>query len=765
MKNKLLLSALLAMCAAVPQVKAEFVTPQEALSRVSTSARQKAGMRRAPSAMKHVKTVDNLYIFSAGEGYMILPDDDRAPAVLAYSDDGSFENNINPQMRYWLDFYNKQLSWLAENQQTSGFRKAASARPERAAIEPLTTTKWNQEAPYNDLCPEVNGEKTVTGCVATAMAQVMKFYNYPEKGTGTHSYDWTVGNQELSFDYGNTTFEWDKMTDTYDSESSAESREAVARLMLACGISVDMHYDVGDSGASTMNMGSALINYFGYDKSLWMPVRNYYGLYDWEDMVYSELSQGRPVLYSGQGTAGGHQFICDGYSGDGYFHFNWGWGGMSNGYFLLTALNPADLGVGGGAGGFNSDQQITLGMKPAEADSEPTYLMYCVNSFQTEQQQVAAGEQLQFSCSIYNYSMASLPDGSYLGMKILPADGGDARFERGFSIAGLPLLRGYNVDVINFPNLEDGNYVISPAFYDGKKWHEILAPVGAVGSCNATVSNGVATLSAPQVASITVSDIEAPATIYQGTNFPLSFMIENTGSVEYLGKVIPVLMNPETESAVATSVYRPVDIEGGASEAVNDYVGKFTAEEGADFEPGQYVLLICDADGNVIGEGGNVTVEAAPASTSIKVENFELVGGSNVTEKRDLEFSFTVTCEEGYFADRLVLAIFPGTGGNDIGTASTDMMYISAGESYNGTVKIDLSDKPDGNYFAVMYQGTTASSNQLPFTLDFTTGIDEIASEADKAQTIYDLNGVKLNSRPGHTGIYVVNGKKVLIKR
>lgn len=753
---------------AVFSMNAAHVSPEQAFNRVKST---RSGFVDVLS-FRHAATIGSLYVFSDRERFLILPDNDLAPEVLAYSDNGFSLTDMNPELRYWLDNYNKELSWLSAKSGSTE-RTGVSRRSEKKPIAPLTLTKWNQEGPYNMLCPKVDGRGTVTGCVATAMAQVLKFYSYPTKGYGEHSYFWEPGEETLSFNFGETTFEWDNMTDTYDAESSEESKEAVAKLMLACGISVDMHYDVGDSGASTMRMGGALIDYFGYDKGLWMPMRDYYGLYDWENMIYDELKEGRPVLYSGQGTGGGHQFICDGYSSDGFFHFNWGWGGLSNGYFRLTALNPADLGVGGGAGGFNSGQQISLGVKPGEGDSGFTYLMYCSNHFLTDQRTVDAGQRLTFRGGFYNFSLTRLPDGSVMGVKITTvgdssADGEKTRYEAGFNISGLGGLEGFGEDFFRFPELPDGTYIITPAFYDGKKWHDIQAPVGAVGSCKATVKDYRAILAAPEAAYVDVEEIKVPETIFVGRSFPLEFTVVNTTEDEFLGRVTPVLMSLSENKVVAESVYRPVDVGAGGRERITDYIGDFSALKGDELTPGEYWLFFRDGEGKRVSEQVKVTLEANPGDAVIKVTGFRLDGEDPVTDKEKVKFTFAVTCEDGYFTDRIHLYIFPGDYGRDVAGASSDMIYLQAGDKHYGDVIIDLSGLKAGEYIAVLYHGSAMVSDEIRFRISPDTGVNELTPEnVGQNPVILDLSG-RIYPAAGTDsllpGVYIINGKKILIR-
>lgn len=763
MNKSLFLSVLALMSGSTMLVNGAHITPRQALDRLNRDSNISGMLNLTRSSLEHTATIGDLYVFSDNRGYVILPADDQASSLLAYSDNETFSEDGNPALRYWLEFYNRQLQWLASRGENSVTVSRSETRPTREPISPLTMTRWNQEAPYNALCPEVNGKGTVTGCVATAMAQVMKYHSYPVKGKGEHSYYWEPGAQTLSFNFGETTFEWDKMTNTYDSNSSEEAKKAVATLMLACGISVDMHYDVGDSGASTIKMGASLIDYFDYDRGIWMPMRDYYGLYDWENMIYSELKEGRPVLYSGQGTGGGHQFICDGYSSDGYFHFNWGWGGMSDGYFLLTALNPADLGVGGGAGGFNSGQQICLGVKPAESGSVHTYIMYCADHFVTKQKTVSAGQELLFKGGFYNYSLSSLPDKSEIGMKIIKSDGSDARFVKGYNISGLGCLEGYEEDIIKFPELPDGNYIISPAFYDGEKWYEIPVPLGAVGECYAEVKDHTANLTSEEPAVVSVVDVKAPDKIYKNCQFPLEFTVDNKTDREFYGDITPILTDVNSSKIIATSVYRPLDLLGKEKVRIEDYIGKFTAVSGEEFNPGEYMLAFRDNAGKEISEPIKVTVEATPEKTTFRVTSFVMDEKEPVTNKSAVKFSFGIKCEEGYFADRIHLYIFPGNYGYDLAGAASPMIYLPSGESTESKVTVDLAHLDDGEYIAILYYGSDSCSNEIRFKLEGSSGIEETLGDDTSEKIIYDLNGVRhtVITKPG---IYIINGVKTVVK-
>lgn len=758
MKNYLLLIAILLGVASGQSAE---LTAEQALSRFEQS--KQSSVKYAPrhaggmSSLTLNKTVGNLYVFSGGDGFVVLPADDAAPALLAYADSGEFDMAGNPGLAYWMEYYNREIEYM----QSHGIKASQTTRSTtKQEIAPLIKTEWNQEAPYNALCPKVNGKETVTGCVATAMAQFMKYYNYPEHGKGTHSYDWSVGNEKLTFDYENTTFEWDKMTDKYGSNSSEESKAAVAKLMYACGVSVDMHYDVGDSGAATMTMGSSLIDIFNYSPALWMPNRNYYGIDEWEDMIYADLAKGMPVLYSGQGTAGGHQFICDGYSSDGFFHFNWGWGGMSNGYFLLTALNPADLGVGGGAGGFNSDQIATLGARLPQSGDKTVYIFYNSEGFTSDVTTVNAGEEFGGKGMFYNFSLATMPDGSRMGLKFTASDG-TVKYADGPDVNGYKPYDGRANIPVQFPELADGTYTITPALEVNGEWSDIRMPVGEQSEITAVVNGGVATISNASAATVAVTDINVASTIYKSQKFPMPFKIQNTSSEEYYGNVTPVLFD-SNGNAIAESEERPVDVQAGETQDISDYIAEFTAVENQDFTDGEYILVFCDDSGNSVSSPVVVTVQTLTAETQIVVTGLKLDEATPISDTDTVNFEFTVGCESGMFYGQLGLFIFPSSGGTDVYGKMTENIYLPAGESKTLTVSTNLADLKDGEYMAGVYNGDSQMTDMVYFRIDrATSGLNEIEGDNGIVKA-YDLNGnVYLN--PTAPGIYIINGKKVLI--
>lgn len=311
------------------------------------------------------------YVFNIGnnDGYVIASGDDCAPAILGYSYTGSVDiNNVPDNMQWWLDEYARQIQFMRDNRLSA--TRAGMKSPALPPVSPLLTTRWDQVYPYNIFCPvDSNGNHYVTGCVATAMAQVMYYHHAKSLTLTTHeipAYTTSAGVSVEAVPAG-SFIDWDNMMSSYWSYEgmTEEQIAAVANLMKYCGASVQMNYKRGSSGAKTENVPQALIAYFNYGSKAECLNRNNCGLSDeeWENLVYNELNNSRPVLYAGyRSNTNGHAFVCDGYDGDGFFHIVWGWGN-TNGYYRLTAIDS----VGTGLLNYNKSQQAVFYAEPRPA--------------------------------------------------------------------------------------------------------------------------------------------------------------------------------------------------------------------------------------------------------------------------------------------------------------------------------------------------------------------------------------------------------------
>ena len=327
------------------------------------------------------------YVFNkvGGNGFVIVSGDDIIKPILAYSYVNSFHvENMPDNLRAWMAYYREQINWAREENIVSDEETIWAWERLRDEIDSaknseevlIETALWDQTAPYNLLCPTINGTQAPTGCVATALALVMKYNRWPDQGSGmTFQYTTKQYKQTLSATY-NIVYDWDNMLNKYEKGNySTEQAEAVSQLMYHCGVFSEMDYTPRSSGALTLTAMGGMVRYMKYDKSMTLQSREWYTEAEWNSLLKKELDAGRLIIYGGSNNKEeGHQFVLDGYKQNDY-HVNWGWGGTANGYYSLSALDPDSQGVGGNTGGgFTVGQDAVIGVKKSEEGSG-----YCDN--------------------------------------------------------------------------------------------------------------------------------------------------------------------------------------------------------------------------------------------------------------------------------------------------------------------------------------------------------------------------------------------------
>jgi hypothetical protein len=312
------------------------------------------------------------YIFNLNEGFIIIAADDAVFPVLAYSLEGNFPTaNLPDNIRVWMESYQDQIAYAIQieseaKKSVAGvwekyLSKSFSPEKEKEEVRPLLYTNWSQGCYYNSDFPDTENENlcyhTYTGCVATAMAEIMKFHNYPKNGTGTHAYESSYG--WLEADFGNTFYNWTDMEYNLQGENAP-----VAELIYHCAVSINTIFVPGGSGAYDIDVRDALVNYFDYENTAQFLWRNDY-TQDWKALLRDELDNGRPVLYGAVAEVKdyfGHTLVCDGYQDTVFFHFNWGWDGAYNGYYYLDSLTANGY-------EFNLFHDAIVGIRPDIGDS------------------------------------------------------------------------------------------------------------------------------------------------------------------------------------------------------------------------------------------------------------------------------------------------------------------------------------------------------------------------------------------------------------
>ncbi|MCQ2330600.1 MAG: C10 family peptidase [Paludibacteraceae bacterium] len=302
-----------------------------------------------------------VYVFHHRQsGCVLLSADDRTVDVLGYTDSGVWPEQLPEGLQFMLERYAEQITTYNLQSTTYNLQSATYQY-----VAPLLKTTWGQDSPFNRQTPEINGQHCPTGCVATAIAQIMKYHQWPIKGTGKLSYRWN--RQTLVADFEHTTYQWDKMKNSYNRSYTTEQADAVAILMAQLGIAAEMEYTLEGSGTNSQLLYPALYNNLGYDKELTIKYVDGVGVDTALDLIQSNLLKGWPVYMTGTTDHNeGHAFVCDGIQEDGKVHINWGWDGICDGNFSLSALNPMGQGTGGSAGddAFTHDIELGLNIHP-----------------------------------------------------------------------------------------------------------------------------------------------------------------------------------------------------------------------------------------------------------------------------------------------------------------------------------------------------------------------------------------------------------------
>jgi len=325
------------------------VSPDEAQSVAAEFFGSSSPKHVSSKGIKRVAPKDGIadnqpyYVFNAADnaGFVIISGDDRARKILGYSDKGNFDfDNLPPQLDWLLNEYGKQIvSIPASTSQDPSWQSTDAPASEGGVV--LETANWGQGYPYNAQCPIIDGVQAPTGCVATAMAIVMKYHNWPERGRKQHHY--YSGSEELSYDFSTFHPQWDNMLTTYSEENYTENNvTAVAELMHAAGIASNMQYSPTESGTGVLGVMTSLRRFFNYSASMNEVIVEEYKNSDWQERIKKDIVESKPVFYYGNGT-GAHAFVIDGYNDENYFHINWGWDGNFNGFFTLNSLTPNGL--------------------------------------------------------------------------------------------------------------------------------------------------------------------------------------------------------------------------------------------------------------------------------------------------------------------------------------------------------------------------------------------------------------------------------------
>lgn len=708
------------------------------------------------------------YAFNLEQGYVIVSGDDEMTELVGYAENGFFDaENVPPQMQLWLDGYAEYVAAVQSGKAKA--RKILLSDSPSVVVEPLVTTKWNQDAPFNNFAPEYtddnnNTQRCATGCAATAMAQIMKFHNWPEQGVGHYSYEHQSFGT-ISSNFSEHVYDWTNMIDRYNNgEYSSEQADAVALLMKDCGVSLNMNYGPV-SGASIYSYYPAFKNYFRYSSRT--VNRSGCETAEFTKIITDELQEGRPIIYCGTGEDGGHAFVVDGYDTNYFLHVNWGWGGYSDGYFDMNYMDPTGLGIGGGSGAFKWNQGIVLarplkdGVEPYEFIQQLCFVPYndVKGGIFCEQEMPAnRGDDvtilLRNTANLSGESFfGSLNVGVFDDSGALVTMGNEERIENNngelleFQSGSL-----YSVDLpmtLNTAGIADGNYIVrAMSKANGDVWRKFAS----TDCLNMTVADGKVYLSAPTPNISMVGIGSYDTATYKGFSFNADVTVHNSSSIPVDGSIMFTVTDSETGDALSGSlraiVYDNCDFKARIS------------------FPTTYDFFVIGKTYNISFTGFQTTDgktlpinNAIPLSFSI-VENAEVQNSLTFFNIDGSPFGMTVSNENFSKTDDTMVSI------NCIGNANkeTYMGYIGI-ETYNlhtgskwYSAIFKTVDIPQGAYYAQL----NAPFKALPIATAAGDGVYRLSTVSQEIRKEYLFPDWLYTTNSSHID-FRVNGSDVTV--
>lgn len=775
--------------------------------------------RREPMRAPSAKLDDSpYYIYSAtgGKGFAIVSGDDRTTPILGYSLTGKISYDEAPaNLKWWLDEYQRQIEWL----QSHGKQAAKQAAPDtRAVIAPLLTTKWDQGEPYNNTCPDFfTYGKSATGCVATAMAQVLyyQWQHYPDRmptqtaaeiAGYTCNTNWnSLGRISVSAIPAGSKIDWANMLldYPYNGYTSAQAT-AVANLMKYCGAAVQMEYANSGNGGSAGNayrVPGAFKNYFGIDPSCANSSRlDYRTAKAWNDMIYNELANKRVVLYQGISAEGsGHCFVIDGYDGNSFFNVNWGWNGIGDGAYVLSALSPEGTGTGAGTvdDGYNYHQAVVINVEPDHGGEADEGKLTAENFTITRRVLSYQPQNIGSTTQSYNWGYGELKDDG----TITPI-GTPTTYNVQFPV-GSYLQQPTTIN-LNNQRLSEGEHHIVPIYRvrGTQTWKSMWDPTSWV---KVTVSGSTVTINDAPAADLKISNLKISDNLTANLPATITFDAINTGDDDYSG--FTYLFASQTDEKGDYVTHPTVGVVAGG-EANQTASWTPTA-------PGTYNLWLCadtlgndvlaTATGIVVGKGRTIGTDFSLMNMAVgNADDQTYVSDDNrlvtvVSRTNTLAGSWTVRANEAQSTEQQVMTFIyrknerTGNFTNVTAQYSTNglgyyVVNFGKGTSVNGS--FSFSGLTDGTYVIRPEVGRVSWTQEglrmnpevwfddtRAFEVTYATGINAVSDDAATNgetgdQTIRTLQGVTV-AKGGDInaalkrlprGVYIVGGKKVTVK-
>ena len=759
--------------------------------------RQQA-LRKAQAAMGHasmqlVSKGDGAqpayYVFNAQRterGFVIVSGEDADDGILGYSEHGTFDpQNLPPALAWWLQGYEQQTEMIR-----SGLAQRHRTPVIHEAIEPLVKTQWNQEEPYNGMLPinplsADSARYRHTGCVATAMAQILKYWSAEKGSIAIPGYSYDLQYQDSNGEVqtvttevdalNDTTFNYAIMQNTYTvADTATEAGKEVAMLMRYCGQAAGMIYYTAQGSAPTS--GKYFATYFGFNPYYQELKRTDYSSTAWDAIIYGELVAKRPVIYSGSKVSkAGHAFICDGYK-DGLFHINWGWGGHYDGYFKLSEANSYGTGTGAGNGmdGYSFDQQAIIRIQPESTEpvSEETALMTVSDLSVSGKSFTRANSSANFTVpvtfSIWNYTGFTYNFETGIGLyqgdsllKTFPFYTMELRDKEGFRNREMNLEFG--------SDLPTGNYTLKAIcrMKDAEKWKEDFGSTTRY--IKLAMYNTTMTADATKD-ELRVNSVEFEGIKKVGSTLTVIANITNIGDMNY--STLYLFVNDKLVTGAGVNI----------SHAESDNILlHFQATNAGTFP----IKLCMNADGTGEIWSSQLTIETRKNPTSLavgqtKVTNAipDYVMSCYVIQGTTMNVTIPIQNKDTTaFKDIIVIELWKNYLDNPNSYSPDRLEYkeieIAAGAT--NTVNIEIENLDIGhNYFVRLYvfdaNGNLVQIGQTsayPIVED-PAGIQNITIDSDTAAgtPVFDLSGRRVGAigEPLPKGLYVVKGKKVLMK-
>lgn len=837
---------------------------QAALLGVTIDQKAMAKVRKQGSKGDINLSQESYYVFpnADSKGFTIVSGDDRLPEIVGYSSQGSYDENNLPEgfvsfMKAYQNLYNKvnlgdaeALKNLAEikawrnkiaqkknaalshsnaSSHAASSNANASAGTSSAVAPLLGDIAWDQTSPYNNMCPKYDSvHVAATGCVATAMAQVMAYYKYPKQLKADipgYVNRWNGIPMEIpTITREDGIYDWDNMLPKYNKEANAtqQQKDAVAKLMYHCGAAVQMNY--GPESAASVS-ATKLAKYFGYDADLMMDLnRSTFSLDKWMQIIDTELAAGRPVLYSGQASDGGHQFICDGKDGEGLYHINWGWSGSQNGYFDLSLLNPEKGGTGSGSSteGYNRLCSMTIGIAPdngvvdAPLATVPDIkaMNYGFLETTTKDHRMNPDEAFDFWLDYGLGNQTYQAFSGYVALGILQKDGSYRIVSQKAHINVNPIPGEGMISIVdvNFhvtDAFEVGTVTLCPLYSkDGENWTLCDIPA-SFPSVMLKITKTKMDVTSPLTAQVT-----GPEKLETGAYGTFQVTLSNLSDLEYFGYIDVSFSDKEerVSAALARELYVSVPAHGSVTRTFN-----LLPKQAGDFYlwldelSGGYNRNLVDAQKFMVDKGYEPTIYLVEASTNAEPELYETelayFGGKLVRAPRvnDDKAVFTYKIQNDGPAGTIKVG-FAAANGDD---PSPRFMYAPEYVTLAGNGEVTTITKtvtPEeigshsicGNLMAVSgnqlvdfptylspyilyyvepidnYNGFNMEpAMQMVYVSGLSAGVSHIEMDASGFWDVYTLSGQKVKrvaagsdlQRLGlPSGIYVVNHHKILVK-